>query len=99
MKPRFSTIAIFDEQAKTLLDIYLNAKENDSRDLVAIYGEEILLELEELCLMTTEEHGREMHFFLTGNGLALARILDHQENGVPYDEAYLSLPFPGEGPN
>ena len=64
MEPEFAQIAISNDQALTLLDMYLCAKATDSRDLVQIYGHKILSELAEIGLIKSDQQGRATTFCL-----------------------------------
>lgn len=99
MEPEFAQVAISNDQALTLLDMYLCAKATDSRDVVQIYGHKILSELAEIGLIKSDQQGRATTFYLTPKGHALAKILDHEKNGTQHDEPYLRLPIPDGGSN
>ena len=95
--PEFVSIALTEEQADVLLDLYLNVKLADSRDLVALYGEDMLLEFGKLGLIVSEQEGETTNFFLTGPGQELAEILNHEKRGAQYNRPYLRVPIPGRG--
>ena len=99
MKPKFTQVCISEKQAKALLDFYLCAKANDSRDLVEIYGREILSQLAELGLITSGIREEVTNFYLTGTGLELAQILEHEKNGTTYHQPHLRIPIPEGGSN
>jgi hypothetical protein len=93
--PEFVSISLTEKQPDVLLDLYLNVRLSDSRDLVAIYGWDVLLELGRLGLIVSEQRGETTDFFLTGPGQELAEILDHEKRGAQYARPYLRVPIPG----